>query len=207
MVIDIFVGNNFFAKLMNFMKKSFFVYHSLALIMLIYTYFLPWPASFGQSNYGYNFGYGVNQSRVNQIESDIIGLEFYPQGNEIIPGVPDLRGLWSEVDVDGDIYYYFINQSGTAIIMAETTPIGPDNNTWWAIISAGQLSVPDSSGQIGVLTTIPSSSFFVELVYSAFLINSNSILFRLDSCLDKDLERISNLCNRLQIGTTFTITR
>ena len=165
------------------MKIPAIAYRIVALLSLVYAFFLPWPASFGQSGYGYgnNLGYGSNQ------------INF------------DLTGLWQD-EVAQSVY--FVVQQRNEVVMLEHWIDAATPGVGYAALLYGSVQPGENFDQIGTLLSAPSSNNGLQMESSIFRIDNNTILLRLDSCEDTYQESTGiDSCSNVTIGFRRTLTR
>ena len=165
------------------MKVPAIAYCIVALLALVYAFFLPWPASFGQSGYGYgnNLGYGSNQT------------DF------------DLTGLWQDEVAQST---FFVVQAGNEVVMLEHWIDAATPGVGYAALLYGQVQPGGNFDQIGSLLSAPTSNNGLQMESSVFKIDNNTILLRLDSCEDTYQESTGiDSCNNVTIGSRRTLTR
>lgn len=165
------------------------VVRALSIVALVYAFFLPWPASFGQTGYGYgnNLGYGDNQ-------------EFF-----------DLSGLWLDDASQTDFLVVHDPESGEAAMLEYWTDSATPGVGYAALSYAETISPGAEQEQIGTFVSAPSSNNGLRMESSVFRIDGDTILLRLDSCEDTYTERMASTgtdyCDNVVIGARRTLTR
>lgn len=166
-------------------RFSMTIFRGISLFALVYAFFLPWPASFGQSGYGYgygnNLGYGSDQSNF------------------------ELTGLWQDEDTQST---FFVVQAGNEVVMLEHWIDAATPGVGYAALSYGLIQSGQNSDQIGTLLSAPTSNNGLQMESSVFKIDNDTILLRLDSCEDTYRESTGiDSCSNVTIGSRRTLTK
>ena len=167
------------------MQISTIVYRCVAVLALVYAFFLPWPASFGQTGYGNNFGYG-----------------FRPQF--------DLSGIWvEEVTFRKFLIWHLEQEDGFVAVeywAAENNP-GLASATLHVAALNGKVAY-NNFENMGTIVSDTGSNYGLRFESSIFKIDRDTMMFRLDSCEDTiSGGTADDLCRNVTIGERRTLTR